>query len=151
MDRYDAVGQALQQYISFANVYSNAFFLGPPFTVSIFQIAQRAQVVNGTSALGGGIRLLPFSFASPVGSVVSAVIAGKAKIPPIYLVLFASCLQVVGFALLSTIPTGTGLFRAQYGYEVIAGFGVGINISTLILMTPFSVEKRDQGWYISSR
>lgn len=74
------------------------------------------------------------------------MIAGKLKVPPIYLVLIASTLQVIGFTLLSTLPTsGDFILHAQYGYEVIAGFGVGVNISTLMLMTPFSVEKRDQG------
>lgn len=124
----------------------NSFLLGAPFTVAVFQIPQRSQIVNGASPLGAGIRLLPFAFASPVGSIVSAMIAGKLKVPPIYLVLIASTLQVIGFTLLSTLPTSGGfLSHAQYGYEVIAGFGVGVNISTLMLMTPFSVEKRDQG------
>lgn len=123
----------------------NSFLLGAPFTVAVFQIPQRSQIVNGASPLGAGIRLLPFAFASPVGSIVSAMIAGKLKVPPIYLVLIASTLQVIGFTLLSTLPTSGGfLSHAQYGYEVIAGFGVGVNISTLMLMTPFSVEKRDQ-------
>lgn len=75
----------------------------------------------------------------------SAIIAGKFKVPPIYLVIFASILQVIGFVLLSTVPASAKLVPAQYGYEVIAGFGCGINVSTLILMTPFSVQKRDNG------
>lgn len=128
------------------HVDRSAFFLGAPFTVAVFQIPQRSQIVNSASALGAGIRLLPFAFASPVGSMISAVIAGKLKIPPIYLILIASTLQVIGFTLLSTLPTsGDLLLHAQYGYEVIAGFGVGVNISTQMLMTPFSVERRDQG------
>ena len=86
---------------------------------------------------------MPFTFASPVGSVIAAIVAKK--IPPIYLVLFASILQVVGFALLTTIPFTLNTIPAMYGYEVIAGFGIGINITLLILMTPFSVEKRDHG------
>jgi hypothetical protein len=84
--------------------------------------------------------------AAPIGSIVSSVIAGKAKIPPIYLVMMVSSLQVIGFALLSTLPLSESISASQYGYQIIAGFGVGINISTLILMTPYSVaERRDQG------
>jgi hypothetical protein len=45
---------------------------------------------------------------------------------------------------LSTLPTSDKTSNAQYGYQVIAGFGVGINISTLIIMTPYSVEPRDK-------
>ncbi len=130
---------------SMLTAFSNAFFLGAPFNVAIFSIPQRFQIVNGTSPLGAGIRLLPFTCATPIGSIISSMIAGKAKVPPIYLVIAASCLQVVGFSLLSTLPVVKHISTAQYGYEVIAGFGVGINISTLVLMTPFSVQKRDQG------
>ncbi len=126
----------------------NAFFLGAPFNVIIFSLPQRFQIVNSTSPLGAGIRLLPFTCATPVGSIVSSMVAGKMKIPPIYLVVTASCLQIVGFSLLSTLPVVKYIPRAQYGYEVIAGFGVGINISTLVLMTPASVQKRDQGSFI---
>ncbi len=92
-----------------------------------------------------GVRLLPFSVASPIGSIASSLIAGKLKIPPIYLVIGASSLQVIGFALLSTLPATSDTLTAQYGYEAIAGFGCGVNISLLMLMTPFSIEKRDQG------
>ncbi len=88
---------------------------------------------------------MPFTFAAPVGSAVSALIAGKRKVPPIYLVMCASVLQIIGFALLSTSAYSPKVAAAQYGYEVIAGFGCGINISILVLITPFSVEKRDQG------
>lgn len=96
-----------------------------------------------------GVRLLPFSVSSPIGSIVSSIVAGKMKIPPIYMVIGASSLQVVGFALLSTLPVSETTSKAQYGYEIIAGFGCGVNISTLMLMTPFSVEKRDQGKWLS--
>lgn len=92
-----------------------------------------------------GVRLLPFSVASPIGSIVSSIVAGKSKIPPIYFVIGASSLQVIGFVLLSTLPVSSETSAAQYGYEVIAGFGCGVNISTLMLLTPYSIEKRDQG------
>ena len=124
---------------------SNALFLGAPWFVAIFQLPQKFQFVNGISPLGAGIRLMPFTFAAPIGSMISAIIAGKLKVPPIYIVIFASMLQVIGFVLLSTLPASSRIIAAQYGYEVIAGFGCGINISTLVLMTPFSVQKQDNG------
>lgn len=96
------------------------------------------------SALGAGIRLLPFAVLSPIGTGVSAAIAGKAKIPPVYLLPAGAIIQIIGFTLLSTESTGTSPGKAQYGYQAIAGFGVGMNLGTLILMTPFAVEKRDK-------
>lgn len=96
------------------------------------------------SPLGAGVRLLPFTFLCPIGSIFASVIA-KAKVPPIYLLIVGSALQVIGFSLLSTIHITQSIGTTQYVFEIIAGFGVGMNISTLILMTPFCVEDRDKG------
>ena len=127
----------------------NAIFPGGPWFASIFQLPQRFQIVYGTSPLGAGIRLMPFTFAAPLGSAASALIAGKLKVPPIYLVMCASALHVIGFVMLSTLSFTPNVTAAHYGYEVVAGLGCGINISLLILMTPFSIEKRDQGMLVS--
>ena len=99
------------------------------------------------SALGAGVRLLPFAIPCAIGSALTAAVAGRAKIPPIYLMLGGSAIQVVGFALLSTAPETTHISSAQYGYEAIAGFAVGISLCCVILMTPFAVEKRDKCSY----
>lgn len=123
----------------------NAVFLGAPFFVPLFQLPQRYQFVNKVPPLSAGIRLLPFTSAAPIGSAISAWIAGKLKVPPLYLVICASGMQVIGFALLSTVPYSSDVTARQYGYEIIAGLGCGTNISLLVLMTPFSVAKRDKG------
>ncbi|OGM40588.1 hypothetical protein ABOM_010663 [Aspergillus bombycis] len=102
----------------------NSIFLGGTWFVTIFQLPQRFQVVNGLSPLQAGIRFIPFTAAAPVGSALSSA--------------------VVGFALLSTLSASLTITAAQYGYQIIAGFGCGINISLLILMTPFTVEERDK-------
>lgn len=120
------------------------FLVGAPFTVAIIQIPLRFQTVNGVSTLGAGVRLLPFALASPIGSALAAGIAGKAKIPPIYFILLGAIIQVVGFSLLSTAPTTTKINQAQYGYQVISGFGCGVSLASLIVMTPFAIEKHDK-------
>ncbi|KAI4189457.1 MAG: hypothetical protein LQ348_003790 [Seirophora lacunosa] len=113
-------------------------------------IFPRLQLVNNLNPLEAGLRFIPFTIAAPVGSIIAPTIAKTAKVPPIYLVVFASVVQVVGFALLSTLPTSDAIARAQYGYEFLAGFGCGINITLLILMTPWSVEERDKAVAMSS-
>ncbi|TVY80405.1 MFS thioclapurine efflux transporter tcpA [Lachnellula suecica] len=128
----------------------NAFFLGGPWFVTVFQLPQRFQVVNDVSPLQAGIRLVPFTLACPLGSIISAVAAGKYKVPPIYMVIFASVMQIIGFSLISTLPTTAHTRAAEYGYQIIAGFGVGINISLLIMMTPFCVEARDKSVALGS-
>ena len=126
----------------------NAVFLGAPWFVAIFQLPQRLQVVNSVSPLEAGIRFIPFTFAAPLGSIVAPTIAKAGKVAPIYMVVFASVIQVIGFALLSSLPASQSIAHAQYGYEILAGFGCGINITLLILMTPFCVEDRDKGTFL---
>ena len=96
------------------------------------------------SPLAAGIRLLPFALLSPIGSVMAAGFAGKAKMPPIYIILAGSVIQTIGFALLGTSNGSQIINKAQYGYEAIAGFGVGINLASMAVMTPFTVEERDK-------
>ncbi|VUC24636.1 unnamed protein product [Clonostachys rosea] len=128
----------------------SAIFLGGPWFCSIFQLPQRFQIVNSLSPLQAGIRLVPFTLAAPIGSIVSAALAKAAKIPPLYWVIFASVLQVIGFSLLSTVSNSHGIPAAQYGYQFIAGFGCGINISLLLVMIPFRVQDRDKAVALGS-
>lgn len=88
--------------------------------------------------------MLPYVALFPIGSIVIAVLAGKAKIPPIYLILGASVFQCVGFGLLSTSPGSKALHPSQYGYQVITGLGIGGSLGALTVITPFTVEKRDR-------
>ncbi|KAK4112255.1 major facilitator superfamily MFS-1, partial [Canariomyces notabilis] len=122
----------------------NALFLGAPWFCAMFQLPQRLQIVNGMSPVDAAVRVIPFSLAAPLGSVVAPTIAKVGRVPPLYLVLAAAVVQVVGFALLSTLPDGAPVLAAQYGYEIIAGFGCGVNITLLVLMTPFCVQERDK-------
>ncbi|TGO66605.1 hypothetical protein BELL_0946g00010 [Botrytis elliptica] len=133
------------------NRHFNAVFLGIPYFVTIFQLPQRFQVVDNTTALNAAFRLIPFTLLCPVGSIVSTVVAGKAKVPPIFLIMIGSGLQIVGFALLSTLTVSEVTPVSQYGFQVIAGFGVGINLSTLLLITPYSIsEPADKAVAVSS-
>ncbi|KAI9036876.1 MFS general substrate transporter [Aspergillus affinis] len=122
----------------------NSICLGGTWFVAIFQLPQRFQFVNGLSPLQAGIRFIPFTVAAPVGSVLAPVVAKIFKIPLVYLVLVASLIQMVAYALLGTLSESVHMAAAQYGYQVLAGFGCGINITLLILMTPFTVEERDK-------
>lgn len=126
------------------------FCLGGPFTVGVFQIPQRYQVVNGLTPLNAGVRLLPFSFLCPSSSAIMVTIIGKTKIPPIYFVVAGSILQIVGFGLLTTLPNSSSIPGVQYLYEVIAGIGTGTNAGVLNLMTPFSVPPQDRAVGLSS-
>ncbi|GKZ61899.1 hypothetical protein AnigIFM49718_008966 [Aspergillus niger] len=121
----------------------NSVCLGAVWFSTMFQLPQRFQIVNQLTAFQAAVRFIPFTVASPVASVLAPAIGKVFKIPLLYLVIFASLLQVVAYVLLGTLPDSLSITSAQYGYQVLAGFGCGINITLLILMTPFTIEKRD--------
>ncbi|KAJ5692410.1 hypothetical protein N7462_001833 [Penicillium macrosclerotiorum] len=119
------------------------FLVGVPFNVIAISLPQRFQVVSQTSALGAGIRLIPYSTVAAVCSAIANIACSKGKIPPIYLLMLGAVLQTVGLALFTTLPKSGTFITAGYGYEVLAGAGIGTTFGILILTTPFVVEKRD--------
>ncbi|TGJ78863.1 hypothetical protein E0Z10_g9909 [Xylaria hypoxylon] len=129
---------------SISGILFTFFFLGGPFVISVYQLPQRFQLVNGLSGLDAGVRLIPFTFASPVGTGFAATISGRLKIPPIWIILVGAVLQVIGFALLGTLPITTDLLPRTYGFEIIAGFGCGMNLALLFVIVPQVSEKRDR-------
>lgn len=92
-----------------------------------------------------GVRLLPFSLSAPVGSALSTALVAKFKMPPVIVVLLGAIFQIVGVVLLSTLPVHREIAAATYGYEVILGIGLGLNIVALLVLPPYVVEKHDQG------
>ncbi|KAJ5390077.1 MFS general substrate transporter [Penicillium cataractarum] len=121
----------------------NAIFLGMNWFVTIFILPQRFEIVNQLTPFHAAIRFIPFTVSSPVGSMLAPTIAKAFRIPLMYLLIIGSAIQVVAFALLGTMPSQHAIPARQYGYEFLGGFGCGISIPILTLMTPFSTEKRD--------
>lgn len=117
-------------------------FVGVPFTVVVVDLSQRFQAVNNLSALDAGVRLLPYAIFAPLGSLVSNVIFTRRK-ASLTLLTFGASLQLIGLVLLATLPVSTSIPASQYGYEIIAGFGVGITFGTLVTITPSSVDPQD--------
>lgn len=121
--------------------------VGVPFNALIVNIPQRFQSLDDKTALGAGIWLLPYTVVSPVCSVISNSVASKARVPLVYLLLIGAACHLVGVTLLSTL-NGIDFPCVGLGYEAIAGAGVGITFSILVLGTPFVVHPRDIGKYI---
>ncbi|KAI1180324.1 putative multidrug resistance protein fnx1 [Nemania sp. FL0916] len=122
----------------------NFVFLGGPTVICQFILPQRFQLVYGLSGLDAGVRLIPFTAVIPIGSVFASTLGGRFKIPPIYLLIVGSVLQIIGFSLMGTIPTNTlDIPQQVYGYQILAGWGCGINFSLLFILIPFVNEKRD--------
>jgi MFS family permease len=118
--------------------------VGAPMSVTAFQIPQRFQLINGLSGLDAGIRLLPFGGMFSVGSMVGTTMASKLKIPAVYLIMGGSVFQIIGFALLGTLPATSNIQPAIYGYLVLIGFGCGLVFIMAYLSVPFVAENRDK-------
>ncbi|KAI8952024.1 putative multidrug resistance protein fnx1 [Xylaria longipes] len=99
----------------------NFILLGGPTVICMFILPQRFQLVYGTSGLG----------------------AGKHKVPPVYLLILGSTLQVLGFALIATLPSTLEIPSRIYGFQILAGWGCGINFSLLFILIPVVNEKCD--------
>ncbi|KAL8667019.1 MAG: hypothetical protein Q9202_000941 [Teloschistes flavicans] len=130
----------------FSGMLLNACLTGFPFQAVIVNLPQRFQAVNGLSPTAAGIRLLPLLLCSPFASGLSGLLVTKAKVPPAYLLILGSALQLLGVGLTSSLPSTQQSIRpAQYGYEVLMGFGFGLGLSSLLVLVPMVVSKQDIG------
>ncbi|KAJ3459547.1 hypothetical protein FSOLCH5_014008 [Fusarium solani] len=121
-----------------------ACFVGFPFVSMIVNIPQRAQAVYGVSPVQGGLTLLPLLLTSPLATAFSGFMTGNAKVPPFYLVLVASVLQVIGIGLTCSLPTDSkSVPKEQYGYEVLMGIGFGLGLTTLLTFARVVVSQQN--------
>lgn len=113
-------------------------------TIASIELPQRFQLVNESSPLDAGVRLLFFALAMPIGIVVASALTGRLRLPFVFALIFGGCLQIAGFALLSTAPTSIQIWKGIYGYCVLAGLGVGVSAGTYYMMVPIACAKEDQ-------
>ncbi|GFF41879.1 hypothetical protein IFM58399_06416 [Aspergillus lentulus] len=120
-----------------------AFFVGFPFVAIVVNVPQRAQAVSGLSPLKAGLALLPLLLASPFATALSGFLTSNLRIPPFYLVLAASVLQLIGVGLSCSYPSDrTEVPPSQYGFEVIMGIGFGLGLTTILTFARAVVEEK---------
>ncbi|MCJ1292272.1 hypothetical protein MMC34_003822 [Xylographa carneopallida] len=96
----------------------STLFTGFPLFLTIIALPERYQIVNGDGATSAGVRMMPLLFASAFGSTLGGLCSSR-KNRTFVTLLVASCLMVVGCALLSTASDGLDIQPALYGYQVI--------------------------------
>ncbi|KAK3687941.1 major facilitator superfamily domain-containing protein [Podospora appendiculata] len=121
-----------------------AFLVGAPMTISSIQLPQRYQLVNEMSPLDAGVKFLAYGVPFPFGVVVTSVLAGRFRLPFVYIIVLGTVMQIVGFALLSTTPGTVDPWPGQFGYSFIAGLGVGITGGLYNFLVPLSINKKEQ-------
>lgn len=128
-----------------ASMTLHAFFTGIAYLTMVIDLPQIFQVVNSDSAFKAGYRLLALMMSFSLAAVVSSILTEKKRVPPIYTLFAASSLQILGLALMTTLSTTTAhaFPPAQYGYEILMGFGFGLSISTLIMSVHLVATQHD--------
>ncbi|KAL8652529.1 MAG: hypothetical protein Q9210_002627 [Variospora velana] len=120
-----------------ASMMLHAFFTGLAYLTMVIALPQKFQVVNGDSGFKAGYRLLALMMSFSLGAILSSVLTEKRRIPPFCTFIIAGCLQTLGLGLMISLSTTQQSFPpAQYGYEIMMGFGFGLSISTLIMSIP---------------
>ncbi|RCI08715.1 hypothetical protein L249_4762 [Ophiocordyceps polyrhachis-furcata BCC 54312] len=118
-------------------------------------IPERFQIVDGEKALLAGVHILPLLGACAAGSFLGGALSSKRNNTS-YTLVGASCLQLLGVGLMTTM-NGTQLTAAtQYGYQAIFGLGVGLSFSAATIMTnafaaEWSVRASAQGAVAQAR
>lgn len=118
--------------------------MGFPFLITIFNLPQRFQIVNGLSPVEAGIRMLPLLILTAVASGVAGAICSKKNVAFQMLVL-SNIFQVIGTGLLSMLPTDGSIPASQYGLQVILGFAFGMGLVSLMIITRIEVSADDNG------
>ncbi len=121
-----------------------AFTTGFPFTVTIINLPQRFEIVNGKSPVDAGIRVLPLLLLSAVGSGVSGAIVSKKNVA-FYVLIASNVFEILGTGLLSSLPTSQNVPVQIYPYMAVLGLGFGSSVVSLMVVTRTEVEEEDQG------
>jgi uncharacterized membrane protein len=116
--------------------------MGFPFTVTIINIPQRFQIVNGLSPVNAGIQMLPLLLLSAVGAATTGAICSKKNIA-FYFLVFSNILQILGTGLLSALPATEDIIASQYGIQIFLGFGFGMDLVSLIIVSRVEVDLED--------
>ncbi|KAI8163976.1 Efflux pump aflT [Colletotrichum sp. SAR 10_70] len=118
-----------------------ACFFGAAFFPLIYYLSLYFQAIQGVSAVQAGIKILPLLLATVVASMASgaliSVIGYYSAIILPSLVLFT-----VGSGLITTFDLDTPM-REWFGYQVLAGLGIGagFQIGVLVVQTVLPLEE----------
>ncbi|XP_044721573.1 major facilitator superfamily domain-containing protein [Hirsutella rhossiliensis] len=112
----------------------NTLLTGFPYISLCIIIPERFQIVDGEKALMAGVHILPLLGACASGSFLGGALSSKRNNTS-YTLVAASCLQLLGVGLMTTIAGTHTSTAAQYGFQAIFGLGVGLSFSAATIMT----------------
>ncbi|KAK8919529.1 Efflux pump aflT [Metarhizium anisopliae] len=117
-----------------------AFFFGAGFFPLVYFISLYFQAIQGVSAVQAGIKILPLLLATVLCSIITG---GLISVIGYYNFVIIPCmiLYTVGSGMITTFDVDTPL-RQWFGYQVIAGLGIGagFQIGVLVVQTVLPQE-----------
>ncbi|KAM5346562.1 hypothetical protein ACJ41O_009567 [Fusarium nematophilum] len=116
---------------------------GFPYISLSVVIPERFQIVNRESVLMAGLHILPLLGACAIGSFLGGAVSNRRNNTSLTL-LCASCLQLLGAGLMSTLTKPESNIKAQYAFQAIFGLGVGLSFSAATIMTSILAAERSE-------
>lgn len=74
-------------------------------------------------------------------ALVAGSLVGKHRYFAPGLTIAGACINVVGIALMGTLPVDSSIPVAQYGYQVLMGFSVGLTTPSLLYLLKLEVDE----------
>ncbi|KAI1163554.1 major facilitator superfamily domain-containing protein [Nemania serpens] len=96
-------------------------------------LPERFQIVNGDNALYSGIHLLPLLGATALGAFLAGAMSRRSNNTS-WTLLAAHCFQLLGSGLMLMLHNITVEFKAQYGFQVLLGLGIGLSLGSATIM-----------------
>ncbi|KAK7431791.1 hypothetical protein QQZ08_001731 [Neonectria magnoliae] len=124
-------------------IFLSLLWLGFTFYVPVIQIPQRFQHVNNTTATRAGILVLPLTLVSPCSALCSGILVGKNRYWAPGLAILGGCLNVIGIALVGTLPIDSEISSAQFGYQTLIGLSLGLLTPSLMYLIKIQVDEKD--------
>ncbi|KAK0672086.1 major facilitator superfamily domain-containing protein [Cercophora samala] len=109
-----------------------AFFFGAGFFPLVYYLALYFQAVQGDTAVTAGIKLLPLLISVVLTSILTG---GLVTVVGYYNPFILPCMVLfaAGAGLITTFSLSTP-FSAWFGYQVLAGLGIGVGFQTGVLV-----------------
>ncbi|KAJ8110356.1 hypothetical protein ONZ43_g5889 [Nemania bipapillata] len=109
------------------------FCTGFVYLTILIILPERFQIVNGDNALESGVHLLPMLGATALGAFLAGALSRRRNNTS-WTLLAAHCFQLLGTGLMSMLHSTTVEIRAQYGFQVLLGLGIGLSLGSVTIM-----------------
>ncbi|CAI7669000.1 unnamed protein product [Penicillium bialowiezense] len=90
-----------------------------------------------------GVRLLGYSGVTGFASIFAILFSTRLHVPFLPILIFSALANIIGCALLSTLPVSNEWPASGYGYEILAGCGMGIAYAISIFALPYMLDPKD--------